>query len=309
MSYTPTEWTSLPVKCATRQAFALTSPVFGVDSNLKELYFGYHLYDATVQLEALSGNGWSPLWSAVAEGHQDWAFVRVSIPPNAELLQFVGSTGNDWHSGMSLDAIGLEPPTIAYQQVFCNFQRYSCLWFNAGNYIWQPVGSQATGGQSLKASTETDEARTFILESPHFNAAANKALLLTYQVTGSSSVSMELQSQLETGTWTTILLQMGDKGNIWHAESVRVPDGTVALRIVANVTGVADAVRVDSVQALHVAQSATDLACGFEVDSCSWLDTGPHPWQRTSGSTYMAVEQALEGTWYVENRGDSKVWC
>ena len=280
-----------------------------MDSNLKELYFGYHLYDATVQLEALSGNGWSPLWSAAAEGHQDRAFVRVSIPPNAELLQFVGSTGNDWHSGMSLDAIGLEPPTIAYQQVFCNFQRYSCLWFNAGNYIWQPVGSQATGNQSLEASTETDEARTFILESPHFNAAANKALLLTYQVTGSSSVSMELQSQLEAGTWTTILLQMGDKGSIWHAESVRVPDGTVALRIVANVTGVADAVRVDSVHALHVAQSAADLICGFEVDSCRWSDTGPHPWQRNSGSTLVGVEQALGGTWYVENRGDSKVWC
>ena len=191
----------------------------------------------------------------------------------------------------------------------CNFPLDSCLWSNAGNYIWQPVGSQATGKQSLEASTETDEARTFTLESAHFNAATNKALLLTYQVTGSSSVSMELQSQLEAGTWTTILLQMGDKGNIWHAESVRVPDGTVALRIVANVTGVADAVRVDSVQALHVAQSATDLACGFEVDSCSWLDTGPHPWQRTSGSTYVGVEQALEGTWYVENRGDSKVWC
>ena len=190
----------------------------------------------------------------------------------------------------------------------CNFPLDSCLWSNAGNYIWQPVGSQATGNQSLEASTETDEARTFILESAHFNATLNKMLRLTYQMTGSSSVSMELQSQLEAGTWTTILQQMGDRGNVWHAESVRVPDGTVALRIVANVTGAGDAVRVDSVHALHVAQSAADLACGFEMGFCGWSDTGPDPWLRASGSRYMGVEQALEGTWYLWSGGNSKVW-
>ena len=275
------------------------SPIFGVDSNLKELYFAYHLYDAILQLEALSGNAWSLLWSAAAEGRQDWALVRVAIPPNAELLHFVGTTGSDWDSSMSLDAISPEPLSVAYQQVSCNFQRHTCFWFNAGNYIWQPVGSQATGNQLLEASTEIDEARTFVLETAPFNATTNKGLLLTYQMMGSSSVSVELQSQLEAGIWTTILQQMGDRGNVWHAESVRVPDGTVALRIVANVTALQDIVKLESVLILL---DFVDISCSFETDACLWagewqLHAGPP--SNDLGIPSAGVAGAFHGEWYM----------
>ena len=265
-----------------------------------ELYFFYHVYGSSLQLEALGGNGWAPVWSAAWQGGQDhkWALARVTIPPDSGLLRFVGnSTGGSYggyYDGVALDGIGLEAPHVGLS---CDFESNFCFWLNTGNSAWQRVASQAEGSWFLEASTNVSVDQTFTLESARFNATSGKGLLLKYQLGGSSSIS--LQSQLEGGTWRSIFLRTGDNGSSWHTEIVRLPEGTLALRIVGNVTAAEDVVRVDRVELLHTASGSDDLACSFEDGFCSWSNSEKQSWQRRSGYTYLGPQGAFDGTWYL----------
>ena len=122
--------------------------------------------------------------------------------------------------------------------------------------MWQRVGGEVNGGNwVLEAGGTVSEDRTFALESARFNATSSSSLTLFYQMSGSGSVSLALESQMESGGWTTIFLRTGDKGASWHTSVVAVPDGTIALRLLANITAVEDIARVDSLWASHVVSS------------------------------------------------------
>ena len=313
----------------------MTSPILTAGSTPDELYFFYHVYGSSVQLEAAAGNGWTPLWSAAWQGgqDQDWALARVAIPPDAGLLRFVGTlTGGSNSSfsgyggygsygygyygyspgygslnsqGVALDGIGLEAPNVDFLGLSCDFRWHTCFWFNAGNSAWQHVASETYASWFLEASTSTSVDQTFVLESARFTATSRKGLLLEYQLEGSSSVS--LQSHLEGGTWTSVFLRTGDTGNSWQMGIVTIPDGAVALRIVGNVTAAGDVVRLDRVEWLHVASSSEGLACSFEDDFCSWLNDGQQSWQRRSGSTSSGPQEAVDGVWYLRSTNSSEV--
>ena len=245
-----------------------------------ELYFFYHVYGSSLQLEAFGGNGWAPVWSAAWQGGQDhnWALARVTIPPDSGLLRFVGTpTGGSYggyYDGVALDGIGLEAPKVDFLALSCDFQWHACFWFSTGNSAWQPVASQAEGSWFLEASTNVSVDQTFTLESARFNATSGRCLLVRYQLAGSSSIS--LQSQSEGGTWATNFQHTAATTAVAITTSadtplddvtIRVPHGTVALRIRANITTAEDVVTVYSVQALPCLK---DISCDFETDGCGW---------------------------------------
>ena len=188
----------------------------------------------------------------------------------------------------------------------CNFGSDLCLWFNMGNSSWQRAASRANESWFLEASTRSNipADEIFILESARFNAPASKGLFFRYQMAGSSSVSISLQSQQEGGIWTRVFLRTGDAAISWQTGIVTVPDGAVALRIVGNVTTALDVVRVELIQTLHVASSSDDLACSFEHDFCSWLDDGKQSWQR---KLWLSSPGAADGDWYLHTAWHSKV--
>ena len=199
--------------------------------------------------------------------------------------------------------------SIEIESTDCNFGSDLCSWFNTDNFLWQRAASQANESWFLEASSlsniSADE--IYILESARFNASASKGLFFRYQLAGSSSVSISLQSQQEGGTWTRVFLQTGGTGNSWQTGIVTVPDGAVALRIVGNVTAAEDVVRVHSIQALPVASSSEGLACSFEDDFCSWLNDGQQSWQRDWGSTSSGPQEAVDGVLYLRAASSSEV--
>ena len=260
-----------------------------------------------MQLEALGGSGWAPLWSAERQGgqDQDWALARVTIPPDTGLLRFVGVSPGGYYAAVALDGIGLEVPHVDFLGLSCEFRSDLCLWFRAGNSAWQRVASEADESWFLEASTNGSVYQTFTLESPRFRPTSRKGLLLRYQLEGSSSIS--LQSLLEGGTWTRILLRTGNTGNSWQTGIVTVPEGTLALRIIGNVTAAEDVVRVDWVESSHVASSSDDLACSFENDFCSWLNDWRQSWSRSDYTYSSELQGAFNGDWYLRTAWHSKV--
>ena len=252
----------------------MTSPILTAGSTPDELYFFYHVYGSSVQLEAAAGNGWTPLWSAAWQGgqDQDWALARVAIPPDAGLLRFVGTLTGGSNDGVALDGIGLEAPNVDFLGLSCDFRWHTCSWFNNGNSAWQRVASEADESWFLEASTNVSVDQTFVLESARFNAG--KGLLLKYQLEGSGSIS--LQAQLEGGSWlkvfqqttTTIITAAATPfAAATGTELVNIPTGTLALRILANITQAEDVVRVYSVRAVRVFK---DISCNSEFQRCGW---------------------------------------
>ena len=69
-----------------------------------------------------------------------------------------------------------------------------------------------------------------------------KFLVVAYQLSGSDSVSLELQHKSSAGDWQLLLSDSGPhaNGTLWQNASVVVPAGTVGLRLLANVTNELD---------------------------------------------------------------------
>ena len=163
--------------------------------------------------------------------------------------------------------VSTEAVTVRFREVLyidflnlsCSFGHDTCLWYTSGNSTWKRLSDmiEATGAES--------EDQTFVLESVHFNATASSSLTMYYQIFGSSTVSLAVESQTEASGWTTIFLQTGDQGPLWHTGVVTVPDGTVAIRVLANITAVEDVARVDSLWASHAEASMASLG---EASTC-----------------------------------------
>ncbi|CAE7405136.1 UVR8 [Symbiodinium sp. CCMP2592] len=163
-----------------------------------------------------------------------------------------------WHADAIVPASGWNIclREVHFQDLSCNFERDTCLWFSSANSTWHRVAGEVNGGNwVLEATGTVSEDRTFVLESARVNSTNSSSLTVSYQMSGSSSVSLALQSQTEASGWTTIFLRTGDKGPSWHTSFVAVPDGTIALRLLANITAVEDVVRIDSLWASHMASS------------------------------------------------------
>ena len=295
--------------------FILTSHIFTASSAARYLHFSYHMsgYDIqTLWLASWSledGNGWlqTQLWSRQGPQGSSWGIALVSVPPNAIVLEFVtdmrylslGQYGI-WRSDIALDAIGTGVPTVDFNQLSCNFEFDVCLWLSTGNSTWQRVKSD--GADWWLEAANTSETQHFILETlAAFNITEEKALIFDYQLFGSSSVSLKVE-QRTTGTeWQSLFTESGGRDDAtWRPALLRVPAGTVALRVSA-VLAAGDVVRLQSLQAVDVVPSFAQVACSFEADLCGWSMAGGPPWLRDSRSLWPLTgpQQAADGQWYI----------
>ncbi|CAE6963215.1 unnamed protein product [Symbiodinium sp. CCMP2592] len=293
-------WYAYVESWAEDQDFVLTSSVFEPSEAIRHLHFHFHMHGedmGRLRLEAFSSAGWTELWSRAGEQGQMWQLAVARLPPNVTALRFVGTTyDGGWWSDMALDAIGTGPPSVEFAQLACEFLLDACLWQSTGASSWQLAGD--ADGHWLEASGNSSHASDWVLETAAlFNTTEEKALVFDYQLSGSDTVALEVQHQTSADGWQRLLLESGGRGAVWHTATVAVPVGSVGFRFVANVTGEADVVRIDS---LHFPRVFTEVACDFEVDFCGW-STGEHPWLRNTASDWRKTGPALaaQGGWYA----------
>ena len=186
----------------------------------------------------------------------------------------------------------------------CSFEVDTCLWFNTGDFLWAEAESdQANDGQWYLLATGASGA--FVMESLHFNETrTQKALLFAYQLkswSSTSPTSLEMEYKTSAGWLTGAFEQTGDSGSSWKYAVVKVPEGTVGLRLLARLSAAEDAVKIDAMVVVDAVQVLADAACSFEDGFCGWssyLDywrrrTGDSGWETTGPDT------AGFGDWYV----------
>ena len=151
------------------------------------------------------------------------------------------------------------------------------------NSTWQRDSSTdafgtplASEGSYFLQAVGAGTAETSIARSASFNITS-PALLFSFQILGSAVLEVQAQSETSTSNWTSVF-STGSQGPGWNHSMVRLPEGTMALQLLASVTTSADAVRVDALLALPMLPSFEDAACSFETDACSWLVHGSYPW-------------------------------
>ena len=218
------------------------------------------------------------------------------------MLRFVGITGSGATSDIALDALGVGfgVPVLGLEHLACDFAWDTCGWLNTGNASWQRASGQATGGW-LEAEGNASDGQLFIFESPLLTpTTAEKGLAFSYMMAGSSSVSLEVEHKTEFGGWSTLFAESGDTGAEWKGAPVRVPEGTVGVRLLAG-AGVGAVVKVDWILAVETANWA-NIGCTFEVDFCGWSSVFDPTWvfkQGRTGTTKTGPTEALEGDWYI----------
>ena len=159
------------------QDFFLTSPLFGSASGM-HLHFAYHMFGAdmgSLRLESWNNTAWTRVWSREGSQLSWWKTAIVAVPEDAELLRFVGTTGNGEAGDMCLDVIGFGVPTVRFTEITCSFELDSCLWLNTGNFSWDRLAGPAhDGGWFLEAASDAP-GQLFVLEGPHLNNDTGKA--------------------------------------------------------------------------------------------------------------------------------------
>ena len=144
--------------------------------------------------------------------------------------------------------------------------------------------------------------QTFVLEGPLFSAAKKKALLFAYKLSGSSSVSLNVEHRASEANWSSIFSKVGDTGASWQFASIRVPDGTVAVRVLASLSTAEESVKLDSILAVDEVPSLENVTCDFEYGFCDWSAGTVHRWQRTwveTPSPHTGPQEAYEGWSYI----------
>ena len=282
--------------------------MFAPSNVTRQLHFAYHMlgshiYMASLRLEFWSGSGWTPLWQNAGKEIHQWSMAVVTVPEDAEVLRFAGRTpDNGWRGDMALDAIVVGVPAIDFEDLACNFIVDMCFWLNAGNASWVRTSDSSDNWWLLSAGSES-EVQSFILESLEFNpTTATKALFFWYSLTGSSSVSLQVEHKTEAG-WLPLFSQTGDTGTAWKGAPIRVPEGTLSLRLLAEADA-ASTVQIDDIVLLAAGDWAS-LSCSFETDYCAWSSSlGEQPWFRNSGQTPSSDDSgplvgAFAGNWYI----------
>ena len=294
-----------PVRRNAPQEFILTSGIFDTSPATRHLHFYFHMFGANLQtgslrMETLRSTGWTQVWSRTGEQGTQWGTAFVSLPQDATGVRFVGMTGNSWRSDIALDGIATGLPTVEFDQLTCEFRVDTCLWQSPDASSWQLAGD--ADGQWLEAVQNGSQASEWILETAaRFNTSEDKVLMFDYQLNGSGTVALELQHQTSAGGWQRLWLESGSRVAGWHAAIVTIPSSTVSLRLLANVTGEADVVRIDSLHAANVLHDWGAISCGFESDFCAW-STSSHAWLRRSGTTPSSgtgPDEASEGESYI----------
>ena len=161
-------------------------------------------------------------------------------------LRFVASglAESIWDSSrLVLDGIGIGAPTVNLTDLTCDFEVNKCLWFDAGSRNWERVTGQAYDGSGMLEATGNG---SFMLESARILAAGETDFPFAYKLSGSSSAALEVEHKTSTDDWSSLFVRTGDTGSSWQLASVRVPDGTVALRVVATLSSEGDTVQVDA---------------------------------------------------------------
>ncbi|CAE7900141.1 unnamed protein product, partial [Symbiodinium sp. KB8] len=268
--------------------FILTSGIFDASPETRHLHFYFHMFGAHLQtgslrMDALRSGGWTQVWSRIGEQGTQWHTALVSLPQDATAVRFVGITGASWRSDIALDGISTGVPTVEFDQLACEFSFDTCLWQSTVASSWQLAGD--ADGQWLEAVQSGSQALEWILETAVlFNTTEEQVLMFDYQLNGSNTVALELQRQTSAGGWQRLWSESGSRGAVWHAAIVTIPSSTVCLRLLANVTGEADAVRIDSLHAANVLHDWGAISCGFESDFC----TGPDG--AAEGESYIYTE-------------------
>ena len=269
----------------------------------RQFGFAYHMYGihmGSLRLESLGSSRWTTLWLRAGSHGPRWEIDRVAIPQDAEMLRFVGTTGNGIRSDMALDSlgVGVGVPVLGLEHLACDFAWDTCGWLNTGNASWQRASGQATDGW-LEAEGNASDGQLFIFESPMLTAStAQKSVVFSYMMTGSSSVSLEVEHKTEFGGWSTLFAESGDTGAEWKGAPIRVPEGTVGLRLLANLSA-GEKAQVGVVSIADVVSSFANLTCSFEVDHCGWFSGSG--WQRFGApqSDATGPDAAFRSDFYI----------
>ncbi|CAE7752530.1 HERC4 [Symbiodinium sp. CCMP2456] len=285
----------------------LSSSVFEPSGEIRHLHFHFHMYGVDnemgrLRLEAFSSAGWTELWARTGAQGVNWKLAVVHLQPNVTAVRFVGTTpAFGWYSDMALDGITTGLTAVEFEHLTCDFLPDSCLWQSTGASSWQLAGSATDPW--LEASGNSSQAPEWILSAALFNTTEEKVLLFDYQLSGSETVALELQHKTSAGGWQRLLLESGDRSTVWHTAIVTIPEATVGLRFVANVTTDLDMVKLDSLWAMESAGALADVSCTFEQDTCKWAGD----WQRRShpsaDPTHTGPEAAFHAESYVYTGG------
>ena len=301
------------------QEFFLTSPMFAPSNVTRQLHFAYHMlgrHTGSLRLEFWSGSSWTPFWYRMGQQGIRWHLALVNVPEDAEMLRFVAVTNTGPVGVVGLDAIGVgDLPAPDIEDLACNFDFDTCLWLNTGNVSWeQTYGDYGYGNfgddQWLLAAGSESEVQSFILESLEFNpTTAEKALYFMYSLSGSSSVSLQVEHKTEVAGWLPLFTRTGDMGGDWPYAVIRVPKGTLALRFLAEADA-ASTVQFDETAVLAVGDWSS-LSCSFETDYCTWSLPRGYAWLRRLGQTPTGgtgPDGAFDGNWYIYTEASQNNW-
>ena len=286
----------------------MTSPMLERSNTTRHLRFVYSMFGehmGSLRLESLGSSRWTTLWLRAGDRAERWELEYVVIPQDAEMLRFVGVTGSGFRSDMALDGldVGFGLPVLGIEHLACDFALDTCRWLNTGNASWQGASGQSADGW-LEAEGNASDGQVFIIETPMLTVTAEKGVVVSYMMTGSSSVSLEVEHKTEFAGWSTLFSESGDTGEAWKVAAIRVPEGTVGLRLLASLSTWEKA-KVGAISVANVVSSFANLTCSFEVDPCGWLSRtgmwlqfgGPHfflqgPDAGFRSDSYMATGQA-----------------
>ncbi|CAE7032759.1 rngB [Symbiodinium sp. CCMP2592] len=275
----------------------LASPVFETGDSRRLLYFAYHFtgntaYDvASLRLDAwFADSGLTTLWSYEGigfEGSKDeWRLALVSIPEKAMALHFV-MLARGGLNGVALDAVSIGVPTVNFTDLACDFELDRCLWFDAGSRSWELVTGHAYDGSRMLEATGNG---SFMLQSATIFPTSETDFPFAYKLSGSSAVALEVEHKTAETNWSSLFVKTGDTGSSWQLASIRVPEGTVALRVVATLSSEGDAVKVDAL--LPKAWFLQSGSCEVDGDC---ITTGNYPdWSPQWEECYFSMARPFD---------------
>ena len=253
------------------QVSALTSPWFTRGSAGALHFKGYVVGYPSLQLEYFAAEtGWIPLSRIVQEGPLDWV---AGLPPEAEVLRFLVGFLIGFH--VSIESVRFGP--VDFRRLSCTFEHGLCAWTGLSNATLETDTASANSGHGfLRATSNSSEDHTSVLESIFVATEKPMALAFAFQLAGSDANTLEIQGQSTGANWTSLWLRTGSQGQgpVWQEAILEVPADTAALRFVARPAAAGDSVQLDSFLALSTVASPENASCDFEGDLCGWTMGG-----------------------------------
>jgi hypothetical protein len=233
----------------------LDGPCFDLSGETSATFeYSYHMYGAamgTLALQASDDDGatWTTVSSISGDQGNSWSTDTVNLNSYAGdtvQLRFVGTTGSNYTSDMTIDSLSLTVgggtgggctggiTSYPYSE---SFESGLGAWSQASgdDLDWTrdsggtpssstgpSAASNGTWYMYVEASSPNYPSKTAILNGPCFNLSGQSAadFSFDYHMYGAAMGSLSLQASTDGSTWSTEWVQSGNQGNGWLSANV-----------------------------------------------------------------------------------------